>query len=278
MSWTDREKDVYEEILSWREGLTPIHGNDLSYIFAKWLERSFSALPEELKKELFSKIDTSLFHMHSTLQGFQLTQDERERMMKTARAFDDTIQQLEDFQQLSIDQLNYLSLQQTGKHRLYSFVQGGIAGTGGTVAFLTDLIAMLLLNIRAIQMIATSYGRDIHTPYEMTLALKVFHAATLPKRFQRKAWDDLIQTADSKKMDYFFTENDELINEKWLEGPGLQLIKTFAIRSFQDKKISNIPVISVSIGAVSNYQLTRKITEFAEHFYQYRFLMDKKDD
>ncbi|KIL53227.1 hypothetical protein KP77_02030 [Jeotgalibacillus alimentarius] len=275
MSWSARDREVYQEIELWRQSLNERSGNDLTNVYSKWIERSFSLLPEDIKKEIFAHIDTSLFHIHSTMQGFQLQQDERENILRTAKAFDDSIMQVEDIRRLTIDQLNYLSLQQSGRHRLYSFLQGGIAGSGGAAAFLSDLVALLIINIRAIQFTASAYGRDVHTPYEMTIALKVFHASTLPRKFQGDAWDDLIDTLNHVQSDYFFTGSDELTNERWLEGPGLQLFKTLAIKMFKNKRAGGYPVISMAIGATANYQLTRTVTEYAERFYQYRYLIEK---
>ena len=277
MSWSDREQQVYNEITLWREELGSYQGHDISHTFSRWLDSSFSNLPEEIKKDIFAKMDSSFFHLHSMIQGTHLHKDNKERMMATAKAFDESIEHLEDFQQLRIDQLHWMAIQQSGRHKLYSFLQGGVAGTGGFVAFGTDFLAMALLNIRAIQFIATAYGRDIQTPYEMTLSLKVFHAATMPIRYQAEAWDELVDSLQSRELDYFFSGNDELTNERWLEGPLKQLIKSSAISLFRKKRISNVPVISVSIGALSNYQFTRRVTDFTERFYQYRFLLDKKD-
>lgn len=277
MSWSARDQEVFNEIEIWKQTLKEVSGNDLTNVYSKWIELSFSFLPEEIKKEVFSHIDTSLFHIHSTMQGFQFQQDERENMIRTAKAFDESIVQIDDMRKLSIDQLNYLSLQQSGRHRLYSFIQGGIAGSGGAAAFFSDLLALLIINIRAIQFTAAAYGRDIHTPYEMTIALKLFHASTLPRKFQGEAWDDLVDTLNNVQSDYFFNGSDDLTNERWLEGPGLQLFKTLAIKMFKNKRAGGYPVISMAIGAAANYQLTRNVTEYAERFYQYRYLIEKAE-
>ncbi|PPA71637.1 EcsC family protein [Jeotgalibacillus proteolyticus] len=276
MSWTVREQEVFEGISNWRNDLGAYRGHDLSHTFSRWLDASFASLPESLKEEVFTKLDSGLFHLHSIIQGTHLHKDTIERLMATAQAFDERVTHVTDLKQLRIDQLHYMAVQQSGRHKIYSFLQGGVAGTGGIVAFGTDLLAITILNIRAIQFIASAYGRDVQTPYEMTLSLKLFHAATLPIRYQAEAWDELVSSLETYDLSYFFTGDDELTNEKWLEGPMKQLFKSTAISLFRKKKISNLPVVSMSIGALSNYQLTRRITDFAEKFYQYRFLMDKK--
>ncbi|MEW9500672.1 EcsC family protein [Jeotgalibacillus marinus] len=278
MAWSTREKEVYEEISHWRNELGKYRQDDFSHTFSRWFDASLSSLPDGVKEEFFARIDSALFNLHNLIQGSNIQRDTHESLLATAQAFDETVSHLNDFQQLRIDQLHYIALQQSGRHKLYSFVQGGVAGTGGAVAFGTDFFAMTILNIRAIQIIAAAYGRDVQIPYEMTLSLKVFHAATMPIRYQAGAWDELIQSLESEQLDYFFSGDDELTNERWMEGPMKQLVKSSAINLFRKKKFSNIPLLSMSIGAISNYRLTRRVTDFAERFYQYRFLIDKQDD
>ena len=47
--------------------------------------------------------------------------------------FKKDLQNIEDLRKLDIDQLQYIAMQQIARHRLYSFAQGGLAGTGGTL-------------------------------------------------------------------------------------------------------------------------------------------------
>ncbi len=77
------------------------------------------------RKEFFTKADGWLFHLHAFIQSSQAQLDARNRILGTSRLFDESIEQLEDLKALSIDQLTYIAEQQTARHRLYSFVQGG---------------------------------------------------------------------------------------------------------------------------------------------------------
>ncbi|WP_041090774.1 EcsC family protein [Jeotgalibacillus soli] len=276
MAWTARDVVVHNQIKEWRAEIGNYGGHDVAHTFSRWLDSSFLAIPEQVKEEFFSRLDISLFHLHNVIQDTHLHRDARERLITTAKTFEESIATLQDFHQLRIDQLHYMALQQSGRHKLYSFVQGGIAGTGGLLAFSTDFLAMALLNIRAIQFIAAAYGRDVQMPYEMTLSLKVFHAATMPPRFQAKAWDDLVQALDRQELNYFYSGDDRLTDEKWLEELIKQLMKSYAISIFRKKKVSDLPILSMAIGAGVNYLLTRRVTEFAERFYQYRYLLDKQ--
>ena len=46
---------------------------------------------------------------------------------------------------------------------------------------------------------------------------------------------------------------------------------------FRKNLIQGIPLVSMAIGAGANYQLTRKVTEFAHNFYQLRYLREKEE-
>jgi len=61
-----------------------------------------------------------------------------------------------------------------------------------------------------------------------------------------------------------------------MEQPMKQLFKAIAIYIFRKKSIQGIPFISMAIGAGANYQLTRKVTEFAHKYYQMRYLHKKE--
>ena len=45
---------------------------------------------------------------------------------------------------------------------------------------------MAVINLRAVQLIAMTYGVEVNTPYEMMTALKVFNASIHPLRFQSR--------------------------------------------------------------------------------------------
>ena len=89
---------------------------------------------------------------------------------------------------MKIDQVRYLNSQHSSRQRLYSLVQGGVTGTGGAVPLSTDLAAIAILNLRAVQITAMTYGYDPQQPFEMMASLKVFHAATLPERLKAEGW------------------------------------------------------------------------------------------
>jgi hypothetical protein len=216
--------------------------------------------------------------LHAMVQSSQVQIDARERILASARVFNEEIETLSDLNHLSIDQVNYIANQHIAKHRLYSFAQGGMSGSGGLLLLGSDIPAMTVINVRIVQLIAMSYGVEVNTPFEMMLALKVFNAGAMPKRLQGIAWEELIREVQTAEDDYFYLGIEELTNPTWMEQPLKQLLKALSIAVFRKKLVRGIPFISMAIGAGSNYQMTRNVSEFAQKFYQYRYLLEKKAD
>jgi hypothetical protein len=275
MEFTKREKKVWNEISEWQENLNQYVPTDLAVLYDKWLEQSFSLLPDDVQQQFFDKLDTWLFHLHAMVQSSQIQIDARDRILASARVFNEDVETLKDLNGLTIDQLNYIADQHIAKHRLYSFTQGGISGSGGLLLLGSDIPAMTVINVRVVQLIAMSYGFEVNTPFEMMLALKVFNAGSMPKRLRGKAWKELIREVQNAEDDYFYLGIEELTNPTWMEQPLNQLLKAVTINVFRKKLIQGIPLISMAIGAGSNYQMTRNVSEFAQKFYQYRHLQEK---
>ncbi|SNS67672.1 EcsC protein family protein [Bacillus sp. OK838] len=276
MEFTNREIKIWNEISEWQENLYQYERKDLSALYDKWLEQGFDLLPDNVQQQFFEKLDTWLFHLHAMVQSSQIQIDARERILASARLFNEDIETLDDLNHLSIDQLNYIANQHIAKHRLYSFAQGGVSGSGSLLLLGSDIPAMTVINVRIVQLIAMSYGVEVNTPFEMMMALKVFNAGAMPKRLQGMAWEELIREVQNAEDDYFYLGIEELTNPTWMEQPLKQLLKAVSITVFRKKLVRGIPFISMAIGAGANYQMTRNVSEFAQKFYQYRYLQMKK--
>jgi hypothetical protein len=277
MPLSNRETLVMNEILEWESNLWQYEPNDFQLTYEKYLERSFTLLPEKIQEQFFSVIDNWLFHLHSMIQGSQLQMDAKERILTAGRVFNKDLADVTELKKLDIDQLRYIAEQQIARHRFYSFAQGGLAGTGGTLLLGMDIPAMAVINLRVVQLIAMTYGYEVNTPYEMMTSLKVFHTGTLPPRLQREGWSILKDELEKYEDYYFYEGNDEITDITWIEQPVQQLLKAMVIALFRKKLIQGIPLVSMAIGAGANYQLTRKVTELAHKYYQYRYLKDKEE-
>lgn len=273
---TERENKLLAEIKEWEQSLYNYEPNDLILTYEKYLEKAFLLLPEQTQREFFSVLDTWLFHLHALIQGSQLQHDAKERILSAGRVFDEDIIQVEDLKKLSIDQLQYIAQQQIARHRLYSFAQGGLSGTGGPILLGTDIPAIAVINLRVVQLIAMTYGYEVNNPFEMMTSLKVFHSATLPTRMQGQGWDQLMNELQSTDDTYFYEGEDEVTDPTWIEQPLRQILKALTILIFKNKTLQGIPFVSMAIGAGMNYQLTRRVTDFAHKYYQMRYLLEKE--
>lgn len=81
MPLTDREVKVLNEIRDWEKNLLNYEPNDFQLTYEKYLEQSFSLLPENVQRQFFSIMDSWLFHLHSIIQGSQLQMDAKERIL-----------------------------------------------------------------------------------------------------------------------------------------------------------------------------------------------------
>ncbi|MFQ3542497.1 EcsC family protein [Halobacillus rhizosphaerae] len=271
-------KTIANDLRKWIDHTKGYQANDFEMIYDDWVNQRFYRLDDSIKQKFFSKLDAWLFHTHAFLQGTSFQNDARERILKIGRIFEKDIDQINDLQNLTIDQLTYIAEQQVARGRLYSFTQGGLTGTGGWLLLGVDFPLMMVLNLRAVQLIGLTFGHEMNHPYEMMLSLKVFHAATLPKRMQSFAWEELVNEVRNNNDPYVFEGNDKLTNETWLEQPFKQTFKSLFILMFRKKLFQGIPLISVAIGSYSNYQLTKHVTDFAMRFYQYRYLKSGEEN
>ena len=277
MALTKLEEKLLREIDEWENQLARYEPNDFQLTFEKYLEQSFSMMPEKIQQQFFSAIDNWLFHLHAMIQGSQLQANTKERILSAAQVFNPSIETIKDLKGLELNQLQYIAQQQIARHRFYSFAQGGLSGSGSSVLLGMDIPAMAVINLRAVQLIAMTFGFEPNTPYEMMTSLKLFHAATVPKRMQHTVWKELLADFRAGSESYFYEGSEEIVEAAWMEQPLQQMLKALVIYLFRKKAVQRIPMISIAIGAGMNYQLTKKITTFAHHYYLLRFMKEKEE-
>lgn len=276
VSLTVQEERLVLEVERWEQTFFEHDPTDFEMMYQKWLNVSLDQMGKEKRSKVLETIDNFLFHLHAMIQNSRFHEEARERILEQAKVFDAEIEDVHDIRQLSIEKLNFMAKQQMAKQRLLSLGQGGVAGMGGIVLLGIDLPAMIAMNMRAIQLIALSYGYDVKRPSEMMIALKVFHVASLPKDLQGGAWDalwDEVQTADNDE--WFYTGNEEIADISWIQQPLRQLVKAMVIMLLRKKLIQGVPLIGMAFGATMNYQFSRQVTEVAQRFYQKRLLLER---
>jgi hypothetical protein len=274
---TDREKQTLQGIEDWENKLLAYEPNDFQLLYEKYVEQTFLFLPDSVQQQFFAVVDTWLFHLHAMIQGSELQMEAKNRILSAGRIFNHEIETIEDLKFLKMEQLQYIAEQQIARHRFYSFAQGGLAGTGGALFLGMDLPAIAIINLRVVQLISMTYGFEVNTPYEMMTSLKIFHLALLPHKIQKAGWKSLRNELDEKNDHYFYEGSEQITDITWLEQPVKQIFKAMIILFFRKKRIQGIPLFSMAIGATSNYQLTRKVTEFAHNYYQLRYLQEKEE-
>ena len=275
MALSKRELEIWDELKEWEAVMIASEPTDFETYYDRSIENMFRMLPENTQQELFSKMDTWLFYLHSMIHESQFQLDARNRILTNARVFDENISTLKDLKELSIDQLAYIAEQQVARHRMYSLIQGGFSAVNGGVVLAADLPAQMVINLRSIQLIGISYGFEMNTPYEIMLSLKVFHAGTMPDRMQKYFWETLMEDLEHPSS-YFYEGEDELSNVFWFDQPIKQMMKVMAIYIFRKKVFKGIPILSMAIGSGANYRLTKRVTDFADKFYKYRYLSEKE--
>jgi hypothetical protein len=275
MPLTEREEQIWEEINAWEQNYFTYEPTDFGRTYEKWATRQMELLSADIQEKIGEYVDSVLFHIHALIQNSQFQLDMKQRLLSEARVFRDDIFEIQDLQKCTIDQLSYMADQQIARNRLLSLSQGGLAGTGGLLFLGTDFPAMVALGIRSVQSIAMHYGYDIQKPSEMMRSLKVYHAATMPKRFQQEKWDELMEEIREEDDPIFYAGTDVISDISWMSHPVQQIVKMMAILLLRKKLTQGLPIFGMALGAVMNYQQSRKVTEIAHKFYQKRYLFEK---
>lgn len=275
---TEREQKIWNELQEWEQQLFSQQTNEMNRTFEKWLEQSFSLLPENIQQQFFHVLDEWLFHLHAMIQSAQFQQDAEKRILSVARMYHPHIDEISHMQQLTIDQLIYIATEQIARHRLYSLVQGGLSGTGRALFLGVDIPAIAIINIRVIQLISMTYGYKVNNPFEMMASLKCFHGAMLPVDRRKEAWESLKENIVNSEEAYFYEGDEDILSLPWLNQPLKQLLKLIVIVLFKKKRLQQVPLLSMAIGAGTNYQLTKTVTDFSHKYYQYRYLIDQRGE
>lgn len=275
MGLSSYERKLYEKLTSWEEKYFSEETNDFVGMYDHWLEEALLLLPDDLREKFFHNLDQWLFYVQNTIQQSQNLNEKVEVILSEARVFNDQIQTVDDLKRLPIEQLNHFANQQISSHQLLSLFQGGIAGSGQSLLLGADIPLMLIINLRAVQLIGSCYGYDMRHPFEMMIALKVFYSATLPKRFQKTAWNQLMEEIADSNLPFLYEGSEKIIESSWLTRPLSQLLKAWMILIFNKKKDNSPSMISMFFGAGVNYSITKRVLSFTQHFYQLRLLEEK---
>lgn len=278
MELSGRKREVWEEIERWENSYFIMTDENPYYSLEKNFNKYLEGRRPETQRTILQAVDSIIFHTHALIQNSKFEQETITKVLDQGRVFAD-IKDISDMKKLTLDQLRYLTNQHLAKQRLLAFTQGGITGIGSFPFLALDLPLLLFLNLRSIQLTAMTYGYDLRTPFEMMLAVNLFHASTLPKTLQKQGWENLLNEVKSFENEWLVFE--ENINHKfavWLQQPLKQLAKGMVLFLFRKKLVQGIPVLGISLGAATNYYLAKQVSEFAHYFYQKRYLIEAKNN
>lgn len=270
----ERKQKILEEIERWE--LDYFQEKSESSIIT--YERKLFELLEEkyptYQEKLIKATDAFIFHIYAIMKNSKHDQEVVKQILNHGRVFNSEVETVNDMKHLSIDQLRFIADQQLAKQRLLALAQGGITGLSNPLVLAGDLPLLLALHLRSIQLVATTYGHDLREPKEMFIALKLFHVATMPKQLQKQNWEFLNEEIDSIENDtIYFSDHNQLATSVWLQQPLRQLAKAILIFSLRKKLYKGIPIFSITLGSVANYQLAKQVTEISHQFYQKRHVL-----
>ncbi|MCT8137375.1 EcsC family protein [Anaerobacillus sp. CMMVII] len=277
MVLTIREKAVLESIENWEQSYFVEVDQNSYYTLETNLNEAIENWRPDLQKKLLKTIDSIIFHTHAIAQNSRYDKETTAKVLDFGRVFNENINEVSDMRCLTIDQLRFITNQHLAKQRLVSLMQGGFAGLGGFFTVALDLPMMLIINLRSIQLTAMTYGYDLNKPFELMLALKVFHVATLPRTLQKEGWEHLLVELNHIEDEWLLFDDPNSQNTTvWLQQPIKQIGKGMVLFLLRKKLIQGVPLLGITVGASANYFLAKQVSEIAHYFYQKRFLLENK--
>ena len=270
---TKAEVYYLEKIEEWENELRNNQSNKIFHLYSDFIRTGLSYIPEMQIHKLLRSLDNILFHLHAILFNSTFQRNTAQKLTHQARVHNESIFTLKDMKKLNIDQLQAFADKQMAHYRMLASAQGALSSKH--MGFLMgDFLSMLIINLRAVQVLASIYGRPADSPNEIMTTLKVFCAGCLPYEQRKEAWDELMVEWESEHQDFFYNGKDEIVQEKMLHVLLAELIKLSFLLFFKGKSSYK----STVIGVTTNYHFTRNITEFAHHYYQKSYLLSKREE
>lgn len=198
-----------------------------------------------------------------------------------------------------------------GQDTLAAFVEGGITGAAGFWGLPFNFVLSTFLYFRAVQSIAMFYGYDVkNDSAELLIASEVFASALSPlkndvnnevgsivgkvmlmsqaavvKQTANKTWTDM---AARGGVPLILTQMRALANksaQKALEKAGAKGLERSVFKEVFEqigRKLTlktvqkSVPVVSAVFGALIDTAQMNKVLEYADIFYQKRYIMEKE--
>ncbi|WP_048718524.1 EcsC family protein [Bacillus sp. 522_BSPC] len=265
------ENFYLDKIEQWENELINQRPNKLFYIYSDYINASLSYIPDMHKQIILQSLDNILFHLHAILFNSTFQRNTAQKLMHQARVHNESIFTLKDMKKLNNDQLHAIANKQMAHYRLLATGQG-ILASKHTGFLMGDFLSILIINLRAVQVLASIYGRPADSPSEIMISLKVFCTGCLPYKQRMEAWVEIMGELEKEQQSFFYNGNDEMVPEKMLQTLLTELIKLSFLQFYKGSHTGAV------IGAAGNYHFTRNITEVAHHYYQKSYLLNKREE
>jgi EcsC protein family len=268
-----KELNLWIEINEWIEKNRQCNSNKYAQMYKKASTYFLQKIPQAYLSAFNDFFSTAFFHSQSLIQTSKQFQDKKTDILNRAQILRSDIKTISHLRQLPIRQLNFLAEQEISKALIVSSVQGGVSGTSSKFALISDLPALLLINLKTVQEIALCYGYDVSIPMEMECCLKVLQSATLPSPEKYEAWrtimNDILKHEDE---DVFAKWESDINYEGFYHTILMQMSKLFVIHSVKNRVIGGLPLLGIAVGVKWNETFTKNILDYTKSFYQYRLL------
>lgn len=253
------------------------------YELQKWFSEWINQLPDQQKQMVVDIVEEIVIYLSQYFQKPWKCDEIEQKTLREVRVMNPHILEIEQLKELSLHQLEYIEDKFRTRYQMYALVEGGVAGTGHVPLVILDLPVLLGINLNMIHHQATVYGYSLKHPMEQVLALKVLHAASLPKQHRQKAWQWLLEHAEGVNIDSIMEKQHSttfnhgtVIQTEWLETLVKQWIKSMFLYGMKRRAQKSLSIIGILAGANMNYQFTKNIASFTSYFYRFRFLEEQK--
>jgi len=245
---------------------------ELNEWFTKWVAK----MPGDKKESIIELMDHMFFYLSSFFQQKEQTEELERKILLEARLFDPEIHSIHQMDQLALHQLEYLEEKWKRKYTMYALIEGGIAGIGHPFFLVADLPALLAINMKMIQAIASSYGYSLKSPAEQVILLQVLHAASLHEKMHGSAMEWLEENFLDEEDALLAYRQDTVLQPEWLETLVKQWMKSLVLYGMKKTTKNSFSILGVALGANLNYQFSKRVAQFSSEFYRKRFLHEMK--
>ena len=281
----DRLNDRYEKLTK------PSH-------LAKLGERATESIPNGVKN-IFEGVGNSISEqelyiqaMNQVSNGFKTIEEQAAKLSVSEQKIVKDLQkqgELDSYQDIprlrSYEIAKVVSVFQT-KNLFTAFVEGGITGFFGFAGLPFNLVLSTFIYFRVVQSIAMYYGYDVKNELSSVITkVMLMSKATIIRETSKKTWSDM---AARGGIPLLLTQMRALANKaaaKALEKTGKKgLENTLFKETFEliGKKLSQkfiekaIPIVSAGIGGFIDTAQMERVLEYADIFYQKRFIAEKE--